>query len=99
GLPGLIVYRVVNTLDAMVGHRDDRYRRFGWAAARLDDLANLAPARLTGVLTVVLGGAPAGALRSWRRDAAAHPSPNAGVVEATFAGALGVTLGGRTEYP
>ncbi|WP_420714127.1 cobalamin biosynthesis protein [Gordonia sp. SL306] len=98
GLPGLIAYRVVNTLDAMVGHRDDRYRRFGWAAARLDDLANLAPARLTGALTVVLGRAPAGSLRAWRRDAAAHPSPNAGVVEATFAGALGVTLGGRTEY-
>ncbi|MGC4960022.1 cobalamin biosynthesis protein [Gordonia sp. DT218] len=99
GMPGLIGYRVVNTLDAMVGHRSERYRRFGWAAARLDDLANLAPARLTGALTVVLGGAPARSVRAWRRDAGAHPSPNAGVVEATFAGALGVTLGGRTEYP
>ncbi|WP_237421646.1 cobalamin biosynthesis protein [Gordonia sp. SID5947] len=99
GVPGLILYRVVNTLDAMVGHRSERYRRFGWAAARLDDIANLAPARLTGALVAVLGGAPRRSVQAWRRDAVAHPSPNAGVVEATFAGALGVTLGGRTEYP
>ena len=99
GVPGLIAYRTVNTLDSMVGYRSDRYRRFGWASARLDDVANLVPARLAGVLVVVLGDDRAGALRAWRRDAAAHPSPNAGVVESSFAGALGLRLGGRTVYP
>lgn len=103
GVPGLLGYRAVNTLDAMVGHRSPRYRHFGWAAARLDDLANLVPARVTAGLTVALaplvGGSPAAAWRAWRRDAAAHPSPNAGPVEASAAGALGVTLGGRTVYP
>ncbi|MFW0787464.1 cobalamin biosynthesis protein [Gordonia sp. CPCC 206044] len=99
GIPGLIAYRTVNTLDAMVGYRNTRYRRFGWASARLDDLANLAPARLTGIVVAVIGGAPGRTVRVWRRDAGGHPSPNAGVVEASFAGALGVTLGGRTEYP
>ncbi len=99
GVSGLLGYRAVNTLDAMIGYRNDRYRRFGWAAARSDDVANLVPARLTGLLTVLVGGAPNRAWQAWRRDAAAHPSPNAGVVEATAAGALGVALGGRTEYP
>ncbi|RBO90346.1 cobalamin biosynthesis protein [Nocardia puris] len=102
GVPGLLGYRAVNTLDAMVGYRNDRYLRFGWAAARTDDVANLIPARVTGVLTAVLaplaGGRPAAALRAWRRDAAHHPSPNAGVVEATMAGALGIRLGGPTRY-
>jgi adenosylcobinamide-phosphate synthase len=102
GVPGLLGYRAVNTLDAMVGHRSPRYARFGWAAARLDDVANLVPARVCALLTVVVapavGGSPRAALRAWRRDAAAHPSPNAGPVEAAVAGALGVTLGGRTEY-
>jgi adenosylcobinamide-phosphate synthase len=86
----------------MIGHRSPRYVRFGWAAARLDDAANFAAARVAGALVVVcaplVGGSPAGALRAWRRDAARHPSPNAGVVEATFAGALGVRLGGPTQY-
>ncbi|MEU2030886.1 cobalamin biosynthesis protein [Nocardia amamiensis] len=103
GVPGLLGYRAINTLDAMVGYRNERYRRFGWAAARTDDVANLLPARLTGLLTAALaplvGGRPAAALRAWRRDAAGHPSPNAGVVEASMAGALGVRLGGRTQYP
>ncbi|GAB90542.1 putative adenosylcobinamide-phosphate synthase [Gordonia rhizosphera NBRC 16068] len=99
GVPGLVVYRTVNTLDAMVGYRTDRHGRFGWASARLDDLANIVPARITGVLAVVLGPDAPGAVRAWRRDARRHPSPNAGVAEAAFAGALGVTLGGRTEYP
>ncbi|GAA1640864.1 cobalamin biosynthesis protein [Nocardia ninae] len=103
GVPGLLGYRAINTLDAMIGYRNDRYRNFGWAAARTDDLANLLPARLTGLLTVALaplvGGRSATALRAWRRDAAQHPSPNAGVVEASTAGALGIRLGGRTEYP
>ena len=102
GVPGLLAYRAVNTLDAMVGHRSPRYARFGWAAARVDDAANLVPARLTAALTVVLapvvGGSPRRALRSWRRDGAKHPSPNAGPVEAAFAGALGRTLGGRLSY-
>lgn len=102
GVPGLLGYRAINTLDAMIGYRDDRYRRFGWAAARTDDLANLIPARVTGLLTAalapVVGGRPAAVLRAWRRDAAKHPSPNAGVVEAAMAGALGIRLGGRTHY-
>lgn len=103
GVPGLLGYRAINTLDAMIGYRNDRYRNFGWAAARTDDLANLLPARLTGLLTAafapLVGGRPAAAFRAWRRDAAQHPSPNAGVVEASMAGALGIRLGGRTEYP
>lgn len=102
GLPGAVGYRTVNTLDAMIGYRNDRYRRFGWFAARLDDVVNVIPARLTGLLTVALattvGGSSAVALRAWRNDAAAHPSPNAGVAEATAAGALGVGLGGETAY-
>ncbi|TGD90794.1 cobalamin biosynthesis protein [Mycolicibacterium sp. CH28] len=102
GVPGVLVYRGVNTLDAMIGHRSPRYARFGWAAARLDDAANYAAARVAGALVVVcaplVGGSPGGALRAWRRDAARHPSPNAGVVEASFAGALGVRLGGPTQY-
>ncbi|GAC69456.1 cobalamin biosynthesis protein [Gordonia soli] len=98
GLPGLVGYRTVNTLDAMVGYRNDRYRRFGWAAARLDDLANVVPARLTALLAVTLGERSQASLAAWRRDAPAHPSPNAGVVEASFAGALGLRLGGRTVY-
>lgn len=102
GVPGLLGYRAANTLDAMVGYRSPRYRRFGWAAARLDDALNLVPARVSALLCTALagavGGSPAAALRAWRRDAAAHPSPNAGPVEAAFAGALTVTLGGRTAY-
>ena len=103
GVPGLLGYRAVNTLDAMVGYRSPRYRRFGWAAARLDDVANLLPSRATAGLTTlcapVVGGSARGAWEAWRRDASAHPSPNAGQVEAAFAGALGVRLGGRTQYP
>ncbi len=102
GVPAVLVYRGVNTLDAMIGHRSPRYARFGWAAARLDDAANYVAARVAGALVVVcaplVGGSPGGALRAWRRDAARHPSPNAGVVEASFAGALGVRLGGPTQY-
>ncbi|WP_137161867.1 CobD/CbiB family cobalamin biosynthesis protein, partial [Blastococcus sp. CCUG 61487] len=102
GLPGLLGYRAVNTLDAMVGHRSPRYERFGWAAARLDDVANWVPARLTAALTVacapLVGGSAPGALRTWLRDGAAHPSPNSGRCEAAAAGALGVRLGGRNVY-
>jgi adenosylcobinamide-phosphate synthase len=102
GAPGVLAYRAVNTLDAMIGNRSARYARFGWAAARLDDLANYVPARLTGALVLacapLAGGSPIRAARAWRRDAARHPSPNAGIPEATFAGALGVRLGGPTQY-
>ena len=102
GLPGLVGYRAVNTLDAMVGHRSTRYRRFGTAAARLDDAANLVPARLTAALTALVaplaGGGRSTALRTWLRDGARHPSPNSGQCEAAMAGALGVRLGGRNVY-
>jgi adenosylcobinamide-phosphate synthase len=102
GVPAVLGYRGINTLDAMIGHRSPRYLRFGWAAARLDDLANFVAARATAALVVIcaplVGGSPSGAVRAWRRDAARHPSPNAGVVEAAFAGALGVRLGGPTHY-
>ncbi len=102
GVTGLLVYRGANTLDAMIGHRSPRYSRFGWAAARFDDVANYLPARATGIVVAAcapaVGGSPREALVAWRRDAARHPSPNAGVVEATFAGALGVRLGGPTQY-
>jgi adenosylcobinamide-phosphate synthase len=102
GLTGLVAYRAVNTLDAMVGHRSPRYRDFGWASARLDDVANVAPARLTGVLAAacapVAGGHPAAALRAMRIFGARHPSPNAGHCEAAFAGALGLRLGGANVY-
>jgi adenosylcobinamide-phosphate synthase len=102
GVPGLLGYRAANTLDAMIGHRSARYLRFGWAAARLDDLVNWIPARIAALLAAglapIVGGSVAAALETWRRDARQHPSPNAGVVEATFAGALGVQLGGRNVY-
>jgi adenosylcobinamide-phosphate synthase len=102
GLPGLAGYRAVNTLDAMVGYRSPRYARFGWASARLDDVANWAPARLTGALAAacspVVGGRPAATWRAMRRYGGRHPSPNAGRCEAAFAGALGVRLGGANVY-
>jgi len=102
GIPGMSGYRAVNTLDAMVGYRSPRYRRFGWASARLDDAANWIPARVTAALTVacapVAGGSPATALRTLLRYGARHPSPNAGRCEAAFAGALGVRLGGTNVY-
>lgn len=102
GPAGVMGYRAANTLDAMVGHRDDRYGDFGWAAARLDDALNWPVARLSAVITVVcapvVGGSPATTWRVLRRDGAHHPSPNAGRVEAAFAGALGLALGGPLTY-
>lgn len=102
GLPGLLGYRSLNTLDAMVGHRTPRHSRFGWASARADDAANLLPARLSAAAAAacspVVDGKPREAVRVWRRDAHRHPSPNAGQVEAGFAGALGVRLGGVNTY-
>ncbi|MET7620564.1 cobalamin biosynthesis protein [Streptomyces sp. NPDC005408] len=98
GVPGLVGFRAVNTLDAMVGHKSAKYRRFGWASARLDDVAGWPGARLTAMLAVLAGGDARGAAAAWRADAKQHPSPNAGPVEASFAGALGVRLGGTLSY-
>ncbi|MEU0036906.1 cobalamin biosynthesis protein [Streptomyces sp. NPDC006333] len=98
GVPALVAFRAVNTLDAMVGHRSARYLRYGWASARLDDVAGWPGARLTAALATVAGDDPRGAARAWRTDARRHPSPNAGPVEASFAGSLGVRLGGTLSY-
>jgi len=102
GLPGLVGYRAINTLDAMVGHKSSRYAQFGTAAARLDDVANLGPSRLTAFLTAVcaplVGGEARRTWRIWRRDGGSHPSPNSGQCEAAFAGALDVQLGGENVY-
>ena len=99
GGAGAGAYRAINTLDAMVGHRSTRYLNFGWASARLDDVANWVPARLTGALFAALGDESAVAVaRVIRADAPAHPSPNAGVAEAAMAAALGVQLGGTLSY-
>jgi adenosylcobinamide-phosphate synthase len=99
GGPGVLGYRAINTLDAMVGHRSFRYRRYGWASARLDDVAGWVPARLTAVLVAFVR--PRSAVQVWksvRADAPGHPSPNAGVAEAAFAAALGLRLGGFNRY-
>ena len=102
GPAGVAAYRAANTLDAMVGHRSERYASFGWAAARLDDVLSWPGARLGALLAALLaplvGGSPAHTLRVARRDGAAHPSPNAGLIEAAFAGALGLRLGGALTY-
>jgi adenosylcobinamide-phosphate synthase len=102
GPVGMAAYRAANTLDAMVGHRNERYERFGWAAARLDDVLGWVPARLAAVFGVLLapvvGGDRRVAWQTWRRDGGAHPSPNAGRVEAVFAGALEIRLGGTNRY-
>lgn len=101
GAPAVVAHRCINTLDAMVGYRNPRYRNFGWASAKIDDLAAWFPARLTASVHTGIAttrGHGAAALRAWREDAPQHPSPNAGPVEATAAAALGVSLGGRTVY-
>jgi len=102
GPAGIAAYRAANTLDAMVGHRSPRYERFGFAAAKLDDLMGWPGARLGALLSVagapLAGGSPRAAWRILRRDGAAHPSPNAGRMEAAFAGALGLRLGGPLAY-
>ena len=99
GAPGAVAYRAANTMDAMVGRLDERYRQFGWAAARLDDVANYVPARLFAALVAALR--PSRARTIWqvvRRDAPAHPSPNAGVAEAAVAAAIERELGGPLRY-
>ena len=95
GLPGLWAYKAINTADSLIGHREDRWRAFGWAAARTDDVANLLPARLSGVLLCVAGF---GGWRTMWRDAGNHASPNAGWPEAAMAGALGLKLAGPIAY-
>jgi adenosylcobinamide-phosphate synthase len=95
GLPGLFAYKSVNTADSLIGHREERWRLFGWAAARIDDLMNLVPARLAGGLIALAGD---GGWRTMARDARRHASPNAGWPEAAMAGALGVQLGGDAVY-
>ncbi len=103
GLPGVVAYKAVNTADSMVGHRTPRHEAYGWAAARLDDLANLPASRLA-VLWLALaaclhrGASPRGALRAVWRDAGRHRSPNAGWPEAALAGALGLRLAGPRVY-
>ncbi|MDA9487911.1 adenosylcobinamide-phosphate synthase CbiB [Bradyrhizobium sp. CCBAU 11361] len=98
GLPGIFGYKAINTLDSMIGHRSERHEAFGWAAARIDDVANFIPARLTGFLFVLLAPRRAEALSCMTRDARRHRSPNAGWPEAAMAGALGVRLSGPRIY-
>ncbi|KLN62615.1 cobalamin biosynthesis protein CobD [Kiloniella spongiae] len=104
GLPGLCAYKAINTLDSMIGHKNERYEAFGKFAARLDDLVNLIPARLAGLLYVLAGllisrASAARAFKVMLRDAGQHRSPNAGWQEAAVAGALGFALAGPRKYP
>ena len=99
GAPGALGYRAVNTMDSMVGYRSDRYLRYGWASARLDDVAGFVPARMTAALVAAVR--PRAAAAIWdavRTQAPLHPSPNAGVAEAAFAAALAIRLGGENRY-
>ncbi len=102
GIPGMVAYKAINTMDSMIGYKNPRYIRFGWAAARLDDLANYIPARITAGLIVLAAAILRlrwrAALTVIRRDAHLQPSPNAGYPEAALAGALGVRLGGLNYY-
>ncbi len=105
GAPLALAYKAVSTLDSMIGHLDDRYRWFGWASARLDDVANFIPARITALLLVFSAGIVSRSWpvmqRTWQivlRDGGQHPSPNSGRPEAAMAGALGVQLGGTNRY-
>ena len=103
GLPGIALYKAINTADSMIGHLNERYRDYGWAAAKLDDLVNWLPARLTAVLITAAcffteHASPGKAWATARRDASRHASPNSGWPEASFAGALGFALGGPRSY-
>ncbi len=103
GLPGIVAYKALNTADSMIGHRDRRYRDFGWAAARLDDLANWVPARVAGLLLAAAGVQSGGCrtTHAWRimwRDGGTHRSVNAGYPEGALAGVLGIRLAGPRRY-
>jgi adenosylcobinamide-phosphate synthase len=98
GLPGIIGYKAINTLDSVIGHRTERHEAFGWASARIDDLANLVPARLTGLLFVLIAPRRFDSMARMMRDARRHRSINAGWPEAAMAGALGVRLSGPRIY-
>ena len=99
GVPMAMAYKAVNTLDSMIGHADQRYFYFGKVAARLDDVANYLPSRLTAVaLATAAGTSATSALRIWWRDGGKHKSPNAGQPESAMAGALQVRLGGENTY-
>jgi len=105
GLPLAMAYKAINTLDSMIGYKNEKYIRFGWAAARLDDIANYIPARLSGLLIVISSfiiqrsfSAARHAMNIMLRDGTNHTSPNSGVPEAAMAGALGVRLGGPSTY-
>lgn len=102
GAPLAMTYKAINTLDSMVGYKNSKYINFGWASARLDDIANWIPARITGVLFVCIafiqGYSGLNAFKTWMRDAHKHPSPNGGIPEASLAGALGIRLGGVNYY-
>jgi adenosylcobinamide-phosphate synthase len=98
GLPGIVGYKAVNTLDSMIGHRTERHELFGWAAARIDDVANFVPARLTGLLFALVSARPVDAIACMAKDARRHRSPNAGWPEAAMAGGLGVRLCGPRFY-
>ncbi|MES2432745.1 MAG: adenosylcobinamide-phosphate synthase CbiB [Pseudomonadota bacterium] len=98
GLPGIAAYKAINTLDSMIGHRTPRFEAFGWASARIDDLVNLIPARLTGAIFALVSRAPRRAARVMWRDAGLHRSPNAGWPEAAMAAGLGVRLSGPRVY-
>jgi adenosylcobinamide-phosphate synthase len=97
GVPLAMAYKAVNTLDSMIGHADQRYLYFGKTAARLDDIANYLPARLTALAIAIVAVSPS-ALRTWRHDGGKHKSPNAGQPESAMAGALRVRLGGENTY-
>jgi adenosylcobinamide-phosphate synthase len=102
GVPGLLAYKAINTADSMIGHRSDKYRDFGWASARLDDLVNFVPARIAGLLLALAApfarGSIAASLKAMWRDARHHRSPNAGWPESAVAGALGIKLAGPRHY-
>lgn len=95
GLPGIWAYKAINTADSLIGHKEERWRAFGWAAARTDDVMNFVPARLAGATLCLAGG---GGWRIMLRDAGKHASPNAGWTEAAMAGALGLRLAGPISY-
>ncbi len=102
GPVGIMIYKAINTLDSTFGYKNERYIQFGWASARLDDIANFVPARVTAGLVPIaaflLGLRPASAVTVYLRDRYKHPSPNSGHTEAAFAGALGMVLGGLSYY-